>query len=60
MGTRKKKRPEFELPSVLIEAIQEYLGPTEVNKLTSAQATELMKIANDAAGLVGIVIVSDS
>ncbi len=56
MGTRKKKRPEFELPAVLIEAIQEYLGPAAVNKLTSDQATELMSAANSCAGEVGLII----
>jgi hypothetical protein len=56
MGTRKKKRPEFELPPVIIEAIQEYLGPAEVNKLTSDQASELMTIASSTAAEVGRVI----
>lgn len=56
MGTRKKKRPEFELPALLIEAIQDYLGPAEVNKLTSDQAMELMSSATSCASEVGKIL----
>ena len=59
MGTRKKKRPEFELPNVLIEAIQEYLGPTAVNNLRNDQAVHLMSVANYCAGKVGEILESD-
>lgn len=60
MGTRKKKRPEFELPAVIIEAIQEYLGPAAVNKLTSDQAMELMSTATSCASEVGRVLEGDT
>lgn len=56
MGTRKKKRPEFELPAILIEAVQDYLGPAVVNKLTSEQAKDLMAVANECAAEVGAVL----
>jgi hypothetical protein len=56
MGTRKKKRPEFELPAALIETIQDYLGPAVVNKLSSDQATELMSEATSCAAGVGRVL----
>ena len=60
MGTRKKKRPEFELPAILIEAIQGYLQPAGVNKLTSDQATEHMTAATDCAAMVGRILEGDT
>lgn len=56
MGQRRKKRPEFELPAILIETISNYLGPTETNKLTSAQAQALMAAASSCAYRVGQII----
>lgn len=53
MGTRAKKRPEFELPAVLIKAIEEYFGQRAINKLSSAQATKIADICNDTAGAIG-------
>ncbi len=59
MGTRKKKRPEFELPAIIIEAISDYLGPTAVNKLRPDQATHLMNVAGYCAGKVGEILETD-
>lgn len=53
---RKKKRPEFELPTILVSAVQEYLGPTDVNKLRPDQAAEIMSICSYAASKVGEAI----
>lgn len=53
---RKKKRPEFELPAVLIAATQEYLGTGTVNKLSADQASRLMAVMNYAASQVGFVL----
>lgn len=56
MGTRRKKRPEFELPAILIETISNYLGPTLTNGLTSDQAQALMTEASACAAKVGQII----
>jgi hypothetical protein len=55
MGS-KRKRAEFELPSVLIEAISGYLGPAAVNRLTTEQAHALMTEATACAARVGEIL----
>ncbi len=59
MGTRKKKRPEFELPPILVDAVQEYLGPGATNKLTANQAVEIVEICTRTAGEIGHAVAGD-
>ena len=56
MAKAKKKYPEFELPPLIVNAIQTYLGPTGVGKLTSKQRREITSIAQDAASEIGGVL----
>ena len=54
--TAKKKRPEFELGHLMINQVQEYLGPRTVNKLTSIQAANIARLCNECASTIGRVI----
>lgn len=54
---RKKKRPEFELPPILVDAVQEYLGTSVVNGLRPDQASEIMALCNYTAGKIGEALV---
>lgn len=59
MGTRRKKRPEFELGPLLINQVQEYLGTRVINKLTSDQAAGIARLCNECASTIGVVIEGD-
>lgn len=52
----KKKYPEFELPPVIVRAIQDYLGPAAVGKLSSKQRREITSVAQDAASTIGGIL----
>lgn len=52
----KKKRPEFELGPLLIGATQGYIGPRGVNKLTSMQASNIARLCNECASVIGRVL----
>lgn len=56
MGKRRKKRPEFELPAILIAVVQDYFGQRQVNKLTSLQANAIARICHEAAGGIGKIV----
>jgi hypothetical protein len=56
MGTRKKKRPEWELPVIFTTAVQEYLGPTTVNVLTAEQSRDIMETCVNAASEIGKIL----
>lgn len=56
MGTRKKKRIEFDLPSLLIETVTRYLGPTRTDQLSTEQAGRIVDICSDCAAGLGRII----
>lgn len=56
MGTRRKKRPALDLPALLNESIQGYLGPRAVNKLSNDQAAKLMHAISDFSMEVGNIL----
>lgn len=56
MATRKKKLPELELPSKIVETVTEYVGARALNKLDSAQRRAIMSTANNCAGEIGRIL----
>jgi len=55
-ASRAKRRPELELPPLLVQAVLDYLGPRVVAKLTSTQATQVHQLAGHMAGQLGIML----
>ncbi len=52
----KKRRPEFELGPLMINQVQEYLGPRVVNKLSSEQAASVARLCNECASTIGRIL----
>jgi len=52
----KKKYPEFEAPTIIIDAIKGYLGPAQMAKLTQTQRRRIAELANDTAGTLGVIL----
>ncbi len=56
MGAPRKIEPQFELPPKLLEAIQSYLGPSRMGRLTVEQKTAIVGITNDAAAKLDSIL----
>ncbi len=58
--TAKKKVPAFELGQLLINQVQDYLGPRTINKLTPLQLGNISRCCNVVAETIGEILVDDS
>lgn len=52
----KKKRPEFELPPVLVASVQNYYSQAAINRLSSEQAADIMEACLAAANVIGAIV----
>lgn len=55
-ASRAKRRPELELPPLLVQAVLDYLGPRATAKLSSISATQVQQLAGHMAGQVGLLL----